>query len=151
MNWVDIGIIIIVFIPTFIGFRTGLIRAAFLFAAFFIGALISSRTPILPALFLEKTISQPNMRYLVNFAATFLIVFVAINILGGIIHRLISYTPLKWVDTWIGTGLGFLAGIVFVSFIITRLTNSNLIDSQEWFSGSLLLPILRDLFGQIFV
>jgi uncharacterized membrane protein required for colicin V production len=112
--------------------------------------LISSRAPVLPPSFLERTISEPNMRYLVNFAATFLLVFVGINIIGGIIRGLIRFTPLKWVDTWIGTGLGFLAGIIFAGFVITHLTRSSFTGSEEWFASSLLAPILKDLFGQIF-
>ncbi len=150
MNWVDIAIIIIILIPAFIGYKTGLIKTAFLFAAFFLGALISSKSPILPPSFLEKNIVEPKMRYLVNFAATFLIVFVGVNLAGAIVYRVISFTPLKWVDKWVGTGLGVLAGIIFAGFVITRLTGPNLDGSQELFTNSLLAPILKDMFGQIF-
>ena len=150
MNWVDIAIIIIILIPGFIGYKTGLIKTAFLFVAFFLGALISSRYPLLPASFLEKNIDEPKIRYLINFAATFLIVFVAVNLAGAIVYRIISFTPLKWVDTWIGSGLGFLAGIIFAGYLVTYLASSHFLGSEELLKKSILTPILKDILGQIF-
>lgn len=150
MNWLDVVIIVTVLITTFLGLKIGLLRALFLFAGFVIGAIVSSEISILPASLMEKFISNPGLRYIISFTATFLLIFIGINVAGGIIYKLMSFTPLKWIDSWIGVGLGFLAGIMLACLIVTYLAEAQVSGSDKWINESFLAPIIKEMGSQIF-
>ncbi|MBD3181905.1 hypothetical protein GF312_06425 [Candidatus Poribacteria bacterium] len=149
MNWIDIAILITIFFTTLIGFKIGLIRSAFLLGSFLVAIVV---TPQLAGLFdeyLKEAIDEEKVRYAVSFGAAFIILLLGVNLLGVITYRLVKYTPLRWVDQWIGVALGFLAGIIIVGIIIMYLTDYPLGDSKKWLRESFTAPIVQDFLSQI--
>jgi len=143
MNWFDLAIIAVVLGAAFLGFKIGLLRAAFLFGAFILGAVIGARVSALLNPLLEKLIQDPDVRELVAFTGAFLLIFLVANAFGGIIHKVVGFTPLRWIDQWIGSVLGFLAGVIFVGLAIMYLTKYPISGLEEWLEGSALAPIMK--------
>ena len=132
------------------GSRIGLLRAVFLLGAFIIGAFISARVAILPASFLEELIDNPDVRYLIAFTVIFVIVFAVISIMGAVVCKIVSFTPLKWLDRWVGSVLGFLAGIILVGLAILYMLKSPVAGSEEWIKGSFLATFIKSVIAPVF-
>ena len=150
MNWVDIVISILVLGAALLGHRIGLLRTTFLVGAFVLGIIISAPLSVIIASPLDRSIDNPNTRETIGFTVAFILIFGAVNAAGNVVCRIVNFTPLKWVDRWIGIALGFLAGIILVGLIIAYLTKSPTSGSDQWISGSAFAPIIRDIVGPIF-
>ena len=150
MNWFDAVILAVVVGCTFVGFKIGVLRAAIVLGSFIIAAVLASSVAAFPASFLKKLISNPNICYLVSFSLVFLVALVAVNVIGGLIYKLVSITPLKWIDSWIGVFLGLLTGTIVVGLVILYLAKSPVSNSDEWLKGSFLTPIIKSITGIIF-
>ena len=149
MNWVDLVIVAVVLGATFLGFKIGLLRAAFLFGALILGAVIAARVSGLLDTLLEKLIENPDVRDLVTFTGAFVLIFLGVNAVGSIICKMVGFTPFKWIDQWIGSVLGFLAGVIFVGLAIMYLTKSPVSGSEEWLKGSALAPTMKAIVSPI--
>jgi len=149
MNWVDLVIIAVVLGAAFLGFKIGLLRAAFLFGALILGAVIGARVSALLDTLLEKLIQDPDVRDLVAFTGAFVLIFLAVNAFGSIICNAIDLTPFRWIDQWIGSVLGFLAGVIFAGLVIMYLTKSPISGSEEWLKESALTPIMKAIVSPI--
>ena len=149
MNWFDIAIIVVIFGSTFLGLKIGLVRAAVVLAAFIIAAGLAAQLSVQRISILEKLIENQDVREMAVFTAVFILAFAAINIVGGIICKIINFTPLKWIDQLIGGVLGLLAGIVLIGLGITYLAKSPTSNSEEWLEGSALAPIIKSIVGPI--
>jgi uncharacterized membrane protein required for colicin V production len=149
MNWVDLVIVAAVLGAAFLGFKIGLLRAAFLFGAFILGAVIGARVSVLLDTLLEKLIEDPDVRDIATFTGAFVLVFLGVNAFGSIVCRVVSFTPFRWIDQWIGSVLGFLAGIMLVGLAIMYLTKSSVSGSEEWLKESSLVPIIKTITSPI--
>lgn len=149
MNWLDVIIIASILLSTLLGLKIGLVRAGFMFLAFVLGAFIGAQVAATDFAFLEKLIENSDVRYLVSFTAVFLLAFAGINIVGGVIYKVLSSTPLKWADNWFGLSLGFLAGIILAGLVILYLDKYPTSGSKELIEKSLLAPILKSLINQL--
>jgi uncharacterized membrane protein required for colicin V production len=150
MNWLDIVMVVLVLGTTFLGFKIGLLRALFLFVAFVLGILVSVQAAAAPPLFVERFFRNPDLCYLVVLTLVFTLVFVGINIVGGVLYKALSLTPLKWIDSWIGIFLGFLVGILLAGLVIIYLSRLPDSGSDELLKESFLAPILRSLINRVF-
>jgi uncharacterized membrane protein required for colicin V production len=150
MNWVDLVIVAAVLGAAFLGFKIGLLRAAFLFGAFILGAVIGARVSVLLDTLLEKLIEDPDVRDIATFTGAFVLVFLGVNAFGSIVCRVVSFTPFRWIDQWIGSVLGLLAGVIFVGLAIMYLTKSPISGSEEWLKESALTPIMKGVVSPIF-
>lgn len=150
MNWVDIVILILILGAALLGHKIGLLRTTFLVGAFVLGIMISAPLSVIIASPLEKSIDNPNTRETVGFTVAFILIFGAVNAAGNTVCRIVNFTPLKWVDRWIGIALGSLAGIILVGLIIAYLTKSPTSGSEGWISGSAFAPVIKDIVGPIF-
>ena len=149
MNWLDVIIMASILLSTLLGLKIGLVRAGFMFLAFVLGAFLGAQVASLDYTFLQKLIDNPDVRYLVSFTAVFLLAFAGINIVGGVIYKVLSSTPLKWADNWFGLFLGFLAGIIFAGLVILYLDKYPTSGSEELIDKSFLAPILKSLISQL--
>jgi uncharacterized membrane protein required for colicin V production len=149
MNWLDVIIIASILLSTLLGLKIGLVRAGFMFLAFVLGAFIGAQVAATDFAFLEKLIENSDVRYLVSFTAVFLLAFAGIIIVGGVIYKVLSSTPLKWADNWFGLFLGFLAGIMLAGLVILYLDKYPTSGSKELIEKSFLAPILKSLINQL--
>ena len=145
MNWLDLIIISLIVGATLTGFKMGLLRATFLVGSLVLGILISAQVAAVLDELLEKIIENQDIRDLVTFSGAFVVIFVGVNIAGSIICKIISFTPLKWIDSWIGSALGFLAGIMFVGVATMYLVKLPVEGTEVLVDKSLLAPMLKAL------
>ncbi len=114
MNWLDIGIIIFILIPTFIGFSQGIIKAVLSLAGLILGVILAGRYHALLAEQLTF-ISQVSLANVVAFAIIVLVVMIAATVTAAVLKWAVTAIMLGWVNRLGGAALGFVLGAVFCS------------------------------------
>jgi membrane protein required for colicin V production len=114
MNWLDIVIIIIIAIPTFIGLKIGIVKALFIIAGGIIGIVLAGRfSEPLGAVF-----SDEGWAKIVAFAVIFLVVMLIASIAAKMVKWALSAVLLGWVNSLGGAILGFIMGAFFCGAIL---------------------------------
>ena len=117
MSWLDIIIIIIAVLGAYIGWKQGLIRMAFTIVGLIIGIVLAGQwaDP-----FAEKlSPSGAQWAYFLSFAVILIVVLLAANIIGGILHRFLKIIMMGWLDSLGGIVLGLCVGALVVAAILT--------------------------------
>ncbi len=156
INWIDLGIIIIMLLNIIRGVRRGIIRgitnfigivAAIFLAIFWFkeaGEYISLYFPTL-----SREISN-----LIGFVAIFLGVLLIARIVEIFLKKIFSFLFISWIDKLGGVLLGFLRGLLITELILVILTFIPLpgfIDNQleESFLADRFAVILINLYGHL--
>ena len=135
MNWLDIVIIVAIVIPTLIGLRIGMIKAALSLAGLIVGVIVAGRY-YLPLSEQLSFISQESVAKIV----AFIIILVGIIVIAGVLAKLLKWTAsvmmLGWVNHLGGAVFGLLLGAIFCGALLatwvkflgvtTAITESNL-------------------------
>ena len=150
MNWFDIAIIAAYLSSAFIGFKIGVLRAAIVSGAFIVATVVGARGSIVFALFLKRFFENPDFAYITSFIAAFALAFFCLIFVGMALYRAVKVTPLGWIDSWIGSILGFLAGVVMVGLAIVYLTKYPTSNSEEWLKGSFMVSIVKAIISPLF-
>jgi len=117
MSWLDIAIIVILIIPTFMGLKAGIIKTVLSFAGVVIGVLLAGR--YYAALAENLTfISQPNLANIAAFAIILIGVMIVAGIASTVLTKLISIVLLGWVNRLGGAILGLLLGGTFCGALL---------------------------------
>jgi len=114
MNWLDIVIIVIAGICAYMGFRQGLIRAAFSIVGLIVGIVLAGQL----ADNLAELLGGAQWAYFISFAIILIIVLVIANIIGGILKQFTRLVMISWLDSLGGMVLGFLIGAIAVAAIL---------------------------------
>ena len=117
MHWLDIVFIIILFVPTFIGLRQGLIKAALFFVGLLVGVVLAGNF-YQPVSKIFGFISNENVAYILAFILILVLVMVAAFLLARLLKSIIKVAMLGWVDNVGGALLGFLSSFIFLSAIL---------------------------------
>jgi membrane protein required for colicin V production len=126
MNWLDLGLLLIVGVSVVTSFRKGLSReviglvsvvAALLLACWFYGSAGSLAAPY---------VSSPSVAHFIGFAA----IFVGVLLLGGVISyvvgRFLSVTGLSIFDHLLGAVFGLVRGVLIaVALVMGMMAFSN--------------------------
>ncbi len=116
MNWLDIVIIVAIAIPTFIGLRMGIIKAALSLAGLIVGVILAGRYYVLLSQQLSF-IPQASVAKVVAFA----IILIGIMVVAGVLARLLKWAAsvvmLGWVNKLGGAIFGFGLGAIFCGAI----------------------------------
>ncbi len=122
MTWLDITIIIIITILTVIGLRMGIIRAAAAAVGIIAGAALAGRFYLPVSGALSFIIRNETWAKTASFILIYLVILVAVSIVGSIIRRLFSSLLfLGWLDVIVGGVLGFLVGAGVLSVVLSVL------------------------------
>jgi len=117
MNWLDIVIIVAIVVPTLIGLRIGMIKAALSLAGLIVGVIVAGRY-YLPLSEQLSFISQESVAKI----AAFIIILVGILIIAGVLARLLKWTAsvmmLGWVNHLGGAIFGLLLGAIFCGALL---------------------------------
>ena len=106
MNWLDIVIIIIIAIPTFIGLKAGIVKALFIIAGGIIGIVLAGRfSGQLGAAF-----SDEGWANVLAFAVILLVALLIASIAAKLVKWVLSAVLLGWVNSLGGAVLGFIMG-----------------------------------------
>jgi len=117
MNWLDIIIIVLIAIPTLIGLRIGIIKAALSLAGVIVGVILAGRFYV--ALSEQLTfIPQENLAKIAAFAIILVIVMLVAGILASVLKWLASIVMLGWVNRLGGAVFGFVLGAIFCGVLL---------------------------------
>jgi membrane protein required for colicin V production len=138
-NWFDFTIVGLILVSVLISLVRGFVRESISLLTWLIafGVAYKFCNP-LGNLFLNY-IKTPSIRVVIGF----IILFVLILILGGVINflisELVSKTGLSGTDRALGMIFGFGRGVVLVA-ILLLLGNMTSFSHEEWWKNSVLIP-----------
>ena len=122
MNWLDIFIIVITAIPTLIGLKIGIIKAALSLAGVILGTILAGHYYV--ALAEQLTfISQANLAKIAAFAIILIGVMLIASVLAAVLKWVVSAVMLGWVNRLGGAIFGFLLGAVFCGALLAIWAN----------------------------
>ncbi|MCD6230864.1 MAG: CvpA family protein [Dehalococcoidia bacterium] len=116
MNWLDIAIIIIAIFFGLLGLRNGIIRSVFGFGGLIAGIFLAGHYYQPLAVLLSP--SGADWSNIAAFAIIIVATVVVASLLGWLIARLASMTPLGLADRIIGFILGIGAGSILFAAIL---------------------------------
>jgi membrane protein required for colicin V production len=147
MNWLDILLLVLLAIPTFIGLRRGLIKAVLSFVGLIIGVVLAGHL-YRPVSNIFGFIDNENIAYILAFLLILGLTMLAAFLLARLLKSIISVTMMGWVDNVGGALLGFLSGFIFLSAIMAtcvKFFGSNLV--AESFIGKVMLDYFPLILG----
>ncbi len=117
MNWLDIAILVIIAIPTFISLKAGIIKAVLSLAGLIVGILLAGRyyTTLAEQL---TFISQNNLANIAAFAIILIGIMIITGVVASLLKWIVSAIMLVWVNRIGGTIFGFLLGAIFCSALL---------------------------------
>ena len=117
MTWLDIVITVLIIVPTFIGLRAGIIKAALSLAGVIVGIILAGR--YYTALAEQLTfISQANLANIAAFALILFGVMLVAAILASVLKWLVSAVLLGWINRLAGALFGLVLGAIFCSALL---------------------------------
>jgi membrane protein required for colicin V production len=146
MNWLDIVIIVVVGIATFIGLRKGIIRMVLTVVGLVVGIIVAGRyyTPFSEYL---TFISSPSWAKVAAFAIIFIGIMVVAALLSRLLERATSAIMLGWANRLVGAILGFVLGAMFICAILAIWVKY--IGMSGTIEQSRLAPILLSQFPRV--
>ncbi|MFC1908463.1 CvpA family protein [Chloroflexota bacterium] len=117
MNWLDIIILVLIIIPTFLGLKAGIIKTVLSLAGVIVGVILAGQYHETLAGQLTF-ISQPNIANIVAFAIILIVVMIVATVLASMMRWIVSAILLGWVDRLGGAVFGFLMGAIFCGALL---------------------------------
>ncbi len=157
MNWLDIGLIIAIAVPTLIGLWIGLIKAALSLAGLVVGVILAGRF-YLPLSEQLSFIPQAGVAKIVAFAIILIGVMVIAFVLAKLLKWAASMMMLGWVNRLGGAVFGFLLAAIacgallaaWVKFFgIGEIISESILASLLLDQFPLVLGLLPDEFGTV--
>lgn len=143
MNWLDIVIVVAVVIPTVIGLRIGMIKAALSLAGLIVGVILAGRY-YLPLSERLSFISSPSVAEI----TAFIIILIGIMIIAAVLARLLKWTAsvimLGWVNHLGGAVFGLVLGAILCGALLAIWVK--FLGVTEAITESSLASILVDFF-----
>lgn len=150
MNWIDIGVYIIIFVFIVMGMTRGLVRQIFSIAAL-VGGIIFGL--IFYDVFAEMFIKDNlvNNESIANVGAFLIVGFISymlIQFLGWITTKLIGSLHLSWLNRLGGAAVGIIIGLV-ASFLFISTVTLILSDKESVVSNSTTIPYLNSGYEKV--
>jgi membrane protein required for colicin V production len=144
MSWIDIIVIVLLAVPTFIGLKIGLIKAVLSIVGVIVGVVLAGQfyEPLADAM---GFISNPSLAKFVAFAIILIGVMVIAGVAAWLIKWAVSLVMLGWVNRIGGAVIGFLVGAIFCGALLTIWINVASTPPQV-IEDSLLAGVLVDAF-----
>ena len=143
MNWLDIIILVVVVIATFLGLRIGIIKAALSLAGLIVGIILAGRYYV-PLSELLSAIPQADVAKVVAFAIILIGVMVIASVLAAVLKWIASVVMLGWVNRLGGAVFGLVLGAMLCGALLA--TWVKFLGIAEVISQSRLAVILLDRF-----
>lgn len=151
MEGVDIGILVVLFLPAVMGLLYGLLNVLFSIAAWIMAAVTAA---ILSSYFspLLEDYLEPVLRDVIAFAGVFIISLVLFTALGYFVVKLLGGTGLTAADRLLGFFFGIGLGGAIIT-ILVFLAGFTAISKHEWWHEAVLIePFQRVcVWGQRFL
>ncbi|MDR0794548.1 MAG: CvpA family protein [Tannerella sp.] len=135
MNWLDIALFCLAIAGIIKGFCDGFVRQIVFFLALIAAIYLCSHIAINVREYVIQTrwFSEPVITY-VSYILAFILITGVITLVGWIIHKMISVTPLSLLNQLAGAGLGLVITLLFISLTLNIMEGldrrSNLISRE---------------------
>ena len=151
MEGVDIGILVVLFLPAIMGMLYGLLNVLFSIAAWIMAAITATKLSGYFSPLLDDYL-EPVLREIVAFAGVFIISLVIFTGLGYFIVKLLGRTGLTAADRILGFFFGIGLGGAIIT-ILVFLAGFTAISKHEWWHEAVLIePFQRVcVWGQRFL
>ena len=143
MNWLDIVILVVVAISTFLGLLVGLIGAALSLAGIIIGVILAGRYYV-PFSQLLSFIPGEGVAEVIAFAIILVGVMAIAFLLTVLLKWAFSLVKLGWVNHIGGAVFGLVLGAIFCGALLAIW--AKFLGAGGAITGSVLAPILLDRF-----
>lgn len=146
MNWLDIAIIVIIAVATFVGLRNGIIKAVLSLAGLIVGVILAGHyyTPLAEQL---HFIPQANIAKIVAFAIILIGIMVIASVLASLLKFIASIMMLGWINRLGGAVFGLVMGTMFCSALLAIWVK--FFGTAQVLSQSNLAAILLDRFPTV--
>ena len=160
MSILDIIFIIPVVWLAYSGFKKGLIIELSTLVALLLGIFVSLHFSDVTAEFLRESLEMKTQYLkLISFIITFVLVVIAVNLIGKLIERLVDIVALGFLNKCAGGVFGVVKAVFFLSFIIffiEKADKKKMILSEDLTENSIFYPYIQplaptviDIFGDI--
>jgi membrane protein required for colicin V production len=117
MNWLDIVLIVLLFIPTFMGLRKGLIKTALSFAGLIIGIVLAGRFYDSLSVIFGFT-NNETLANVLAFILILAVVYIVALLLAKLLRTIAKSLLVSWVDNLGGAIFGLLSGFLLLGAIL---------------------------------
>ena len=137
MQGVDIGILVVLFLPAIMGLLYGLLNVLFSIAAWVLAGLAAAKFSGYFSPLLEAHL-EPVLGNVIAFAGVFVISLVIFTALGYFVVKLLGRTGLTAADRFLGFffGIGLGAAIITILVFLAGFTS---VSKQEWWQEAALI------------
>lgn len=143
MGWLDIVILVMLVIPTFIGMKAGIIKAILSLAGVIVGVILAGHfyTTLAGQL---TFITQRSLAEIVAFGMILIGVMIVAAVAAALIKWVVSAVMMGWVNRLGGAVFGFFVGAVSSGAMLTMW--ANFLGPGDAIANSALAQILLDTF-----
>ena len=149
MSALDIVFIIPVVWMAYVGFKKGLIIELSSLVALLLGVFVSLYFSDITAEFLKETFDlKTKYLSLISFIVTFVLVVVAVNLIGKLVEKLVDIVALGFLNKSAGGMFGVLKAVVLLSFVlffIEKADKKKVIISEDLTENSLFYPYIQPI------
>ena len=146
MSWLDIVLLVVIAIATFLGFRTGIIKAVLSLAGVIVGVILAGRyyVPLSEQL---TFITHAGAAKIVAFAIILIVVMIIAGVAASLLKWAASIVMLGWVNRLGGALFGFVLGAILCgAFLATWI---NFLGIGGAIADSALARVLLDYFPMV--
>jgi len=143
MGWLDIVIVVTIIVSTFVGLKTGIIKAAMSLAGLIVGVIVAGRYYV-PFADRLTFIDDYSMAKIAAFAIIFIGILIAARLLAQLLKQVASAILLGWVDRLVGAIFGFFLGSIFWGAVLAMWVK--FLGMGDTVAESALAPVILNYF-----
>ncbi len=144
MHWVDIVVFVVIGFSVVIGLFRGLVKEAISLATWILGVWVSLSFSSSFAKMLPFQVGDQTVQTLIAFVIIFLVILVVGGVINYLIGQLVDKTGLSGTDRTMGLVFGFLRGGLIVAIMVLLATLTNM-PNEDWWQQSLTLPYFHEM------
>jgi len=149
MSILDIIFIIPIVWLAYVGFKKGLIIELSTLLALVLGVFVSLHFSDITAEFLKNSFDM-HTKYLklISFIVTFLLVVIAVNLIGKLIEKFVDLVALSFLNKSAGGVFGVLKAVVILSllmFFIEKVDKKKVLLNEDLTKNSLFYPYIQPI------
>jgi len=122
MNSLDIIFLVLIGASIIYSLIRGLVREIFSFLSIVFGFLAASYGAANLGQWLKRWVENETLAQILGFAILFVLVVLAISLLGKLLSRLVKKMDLGWADHAGGAAFGFLKAVLLIAIILLVMT-----------------------------
>ncbi len=147
MNWLDIVIIVALAVSTFLGLRTGIIKAVLSLVGVIVGVVLAGQYYIALADVLPFFSETSDAAKIVSFAIILIVVMVIAAVAARFLKWAASVMMLGWVNRLGGAALGLVLGAIFCGALVAIWVKW--LGAGDTITESMIVPVLLDKFPMV--